>query len=446
MERGLPLTYHIGPGPAKVNLQLEFDWQLRTVYNPVGKLTGSKYPDEWIMRGNHHDGWAASAADPISGMVSLMEEARGIGTLLKTGWRPKRTLLYAGWDIEEPGLLGSTEWVEYYKKDIQDKMVVYINTDGTGVGFLGVGGSHALEKLVNEVSSEVMDPIHNVSLQERNRARLRTSNNPDSERSDLRIYPLGAGSDYTAFVHHAGISSLNLGFGGESGGGAYHSLYDTYDHYKRFSDGDFTYGVTLAKVNSRLVLRLSESEILPYRFINMADNIKTFIDSNKKLAKKVKEETARRNNLLDKKAFTIAKNPKIQYAPPKRLSEMKDFDFSSLDRSYNKLLDAAISFEKAIERSKIDNISQTDLVEINRLIREVEGALTQEKGLPRRPWYKNMIYAPGFYTGYGVKTLPGIREGLEERKWDEVDLYILEVSKAIERASNKIKKAASLIG
>ncbi len=443
---GLPLTYHIGPGPAKVNLQLEFDWQLRTVYNPVGKLTGSKYPDEWIMRGNHHDGWAASAADPISGMVSLMEEARGIGTLLKTGWRPKRTLLYAGWDIEEPGLLGSTEWVEYYKKDIQDKMVVYINTDGTGVGFLGVGGSHALEKLVNEVSSEVIDPIHNVSLQERNRARLRTSNNPDSERSDLRIYPLGAGSDYTAFVHHAGISSLNLGFGGESGGGAYHSLYDTYDHYKRFSDGDFTYGVTLAKVNSRLVLRLSESEILPYRFINMADNIKTFIDSNKKLAKKVKEETARRNNLLDKKAFTIAKNPKIQYAPPKRLSEMKDFDFSSLDRSYNKLLDAAISFEKAIERSKIDNISQTDLVEINRLIREVEGVLTLEKGLPRRPWYKNMIYAPGFYTGYGVKTLPGIREGLEERKWDEVDLYILEVSKAIERASNKIKKAASLIG
>ena len=443
---GLPLTYHIGPGPAKVNLQLEFDWQLRTVYNPVGKLTGSKYPDEWIMRGNHHDGWAASAADPISGMVSLMEEARGIGTLLKTGWRPKRTLLYAGWDIEEPGLLGSTEWVEYYKKDIQDKMVVYINTDGTGIGFLGVGGSHALEKLVNEVSSEVMDPIHNVSLQERNRARLRTSNNPDSERSDLRIYPLGAGSDYTAFVHHAGISSLNLGFGGESGGGAYHSLYDTYDHYKRFNDGDFTYGVTLAKVNSRLVLRLSESEILPYRFINMADNIKTFIDSNKKLAKKVKEETARRNNLLDKKAFTIAKNPKIQYSPPKRLSEMKDFDFSSLDRSYNKLVDAAISFEKAIERSKIDNISQTDLIEINRLIREVEGALTLEKGLPRRPWYKNMIYAPGFYTGYGVKTLPGIREGLEERKWDEVDLYILEVSKAIERASNKIKKAALLIG
>ncbi len=443
---GLPLTYHIGPGPAKVNLQLEFDWQLRTVYNPVGKLTGSKYPDEWIMRGNHHDGWAASAADPISGMVSLMEEARGIGTLLKTGWRPKRTLLYAGWDIEEPGLLGSTEWVEYYKKDIQDKMVVYINTDGTGVGFLGVGGSHALEKLVNEVSSEVMDPIHNVSLQERNRARLRISNNPDSERSDLRIYPLGAGSDYTAFVHHAGISSLNLGFGGESGGGAYHSLYDTYDHYKRFNDGDFTYGVTLAKVNSRLVLRLSESEILPYRFINMADNIKTFIDSNKKLAKQVKEKTERRNNLLDKKAFTIAKNPKIQYSLPKRLSEMKDFDFSPLDRSYTKLLDAAISFEKAIERTKINNISQTDLIEINRLIREVEGALSLEEGLPRRPWYKNMIYAPGFYTGYGVKTLPGIREGLEERKWDEVDLYILEVSKAIERASNKIKKAALLIG
>ena len=442
---GLPITYHIGPGPAKVNMHLEFDWQLRTVYNPVGKIVGTEYPDEWIMRGNHHDGWAASAADPISGMVSLMEEARGIGELLKTGWRPKRTLLYAGWDIEEPGLLGSTEWVEYHLKDIQDKMVAYINTDGTGVGFLGVGGSHSLEKLVNEVTSVVMDPIHNVTLQERNRARLRISNNADSERKDLRIYPLGAGSDYTAFIHHAGISSLNLGFGGESGGGSYHSIYDTYEHYKRFSDGDFIYGITLAKVNARLVLRLSESEILPFRFTNMSDNIQTFIEGNKKLVKQTKKDTETRNRLLDQNSYTIASNPKIAYDAPERLSKVPDFNFSNLESAYKKLLSSAWKYEKSIKSNGVGNLSQNDKVLINRLLRDVEKSMTLDKGLPRRPWFKNMIYAPGFYTGYGVKTLPGIREGLEQRNWDEVSDYITEVSNALTRASLKIEQAADII-
>ena len=442
---GLPITYHIGPGPAKVNMHLEFDWQLRTVYNPVGKIVGTEYPDEWIMRGNHHDGWAASAADPISGMVSLMEEARGIGELLKTGWRPKRTLLYAGWDIEEPGLLGSTEWVEYHLKDIQDKMVAYINTDGTGVGFLGVGGSHSLEKLVNEVTSVVMDPIHNVTLQERNRARLRISNNADSERKDLRIYPLGAGSDYTAFIHHAGISSLNLGFGGESGGGSYHSIYDTYEHYKRFSDGDFIYGITLAKVNARLVLRLSESEILPFRFTNMSDNIQTFIEGNKKLVKQTKKDTETRNRLLDQNSYTIASNPKIAYDAPERLSKVPDFNFSDLESAYKKLLSSAWKYEKSIKSNGVGNLSQNDKVLINRLLRDVEKSMTLDKGLPRRPWFKNMIYAPGFYTGYGVKTLPGIREGLEQRNWDEVSDYITEVSNALTRASLKIEQAADII-
>jgi len=442
---GLPITYHIGPGPAKVNMHLEFDWQLRTVHNPVGKIVGTKYPDEWIMRGNHHDGWAASAADPISGMVSLMEEARGIGELLKTGWRPKRTLIYAGWDIEEPGLLGSTEWVEYHLKDIKDKMVAYINTDGTGVGFLGVGGSHSLEKLVNEVTSVVMDPVHKVTLQERNRARLRISNNADSERKDLRIYPLGAGSDYTAFIHHAGISSLNLGFGGESGGGSYHSIYDSYEHYTRFSDGDFIYGVTLAKVNSRLVLRLSESEILPFRFTNMSDNIQTFIESNKKLVKQTKDDTETRNRLLDQNSYTIASNPKIAYDAPERLSSVPDFNFSDLESAYKQLLSSAWKYEKSIKSNRVGNLSQKDKVLINKLLRDVEKSMTLDKGLPRRPWFKNMIYAPGFYTGYGVKTLPGIREGLEQRNWDEVSDYITEVSNALTRASVKIERATDII-
>ena len=322
---GLPVTYHIGPGPAKVHLQLEFDWGLRTAYNPVAKLKGTVYPDEWIMRGNHHDGWAQGASDPLSGMVSLMEEARAIGELVKTGWRPKRTLVYAGWDAEEPALLGSTEWVEFHREEIQEKMVVYINTDGTGVGFLGVGGSHSLEKFINEITVDVKDPVQDVSLQERLRARLRVSENKDAEREDLRIYPMGSGSDYTAFIHHAGVPALNLGFGGESSGGSYHSIFDSYDHYKRFNDGNYVYGTTLAKVNGRLVLRLSEADILPFRFVNMAENIGSFIESNKKLAEAVEKKTENRNKLLDKKAFTIAGNPKKTYLPPKRLSLVPDF-------------------------------------------------------------------------------------------------------------------------
>ena len=442
---GLPVTYHIGPGPAKVHLQLEFDWGLRTAYNPVAKLKGTVYPDEWIMRGNHHDGWAQGASDPLSGMVSLMEEARAIGELVKTGWRPKRTLVYAGWDAEEPALLGSTEWVEFHREEIQEKMVVYINTDGTGVGFLGVGGSHSLEKFINEITVDVKDPVQDVSLQERIRARLRVSENKDAEREDLRIYPMGSGSDYTAFIHHAGVPALNLGFGGESSGGSYHSIFDSYDHYKRFNDGNYVYGTTLAKVNGRLVLRLSEADILPFRFVNMAENIGSFIESNKKLAKAVEKKTENRNKLLDKKAFTISGNPKKTYLPPKRLSLVPDFDFTPLDESHKRLEVSAWKYEKALAGVKKGFLSAEHKSQVNQLLREVEQAMTRSDGLPRRKWFKNMIYAPGFYTGYGVKTLPGIREGLEERNWDETHFYILEVAKALDRAAAKINAAADIL-
>ena len=441
----LPATYHIGPGPIKVHLQLKFDWGLRRAYNPVAKLKGSVYPDEWIMRGNHHDGWAQGAADPISGMVSLMEEARAIGELVKTGWRPKRTLVYAGWDAEEPGLLGSTEWVEYHLDEIQEKMVVYINTDGTGVGFMGVSGSHSLEKFVNEVASEVKDPVQDVTLKKRIRSRLRISGNKDAERDDLRIYPLGSGSDYTAFIHHAGVPALNIGFGGESSGGSYHSIFDSYDHYKRFSDGDYIYGTTLAKVNGRLVLRLSEADILPFRFMNMAENIGTFIESNKKLAKTVAEKTKRRNRLLNEKAFTISANPKKTYLPPKRLDDVPEFDFTPLEAAHQRLKTSAMNYEKALSSMKKGSMSAEIKIQVNRLLKDVEQAMTREEGLPRRNWFKNMIYAPGYYTGYGVKTLPGIREGLEERKWDETHLFIGEVTRALDRASAKINAATEIL-
>lgn len=450
---GLPITYHIGPGPAKVNLHLEFDWSLRTAYNPVGRMIGSVYPDEWIMRGNHHDGWGHGASDPISGMVSLMEEARAIGELTKTGWRPKRTLIYAGWDAEEPGLLGSTEWVEHNLKDIKENMVVYINTDGTGAGYLSMGGSHSLEKFINEVIRDVKDPVHDVSLDSRLRSRMRVREfnvgaselNEESERTDLRIYAMGAGSDYTAFLHHAGVPALNMAFGGESGGGAYHSLYDTYEHYKRFSDGDFIYGTTLSKVNGRLVLRLSEADILPFRFVNMVENIGKFIEENKKLSQTVEQSTKLRNKLLDNNDFTISRNPNKTYLQPERLGQVPEFDFKPLDDAFARLSSSAWKYEEVLLKFKKGSLSAEKKSEINSLLRKVDQAFTNNNGLPRREWFRNMLYAPGYYTGYGVKTLPGIREGLEERKWDEVRLYINEVAKALDRASNNINSASRIL-
>ena len=450
---GLPITYHIGPGPAKVNLHLEFDWSLRTAYNPVGRMKGSVYPDEWIMRGNHHDGWGHGASDPISGMVSLMEEARAIGELTKTGWRPKRTLIYAGWDAEEPGLLGSTEWVEYNLNDIREKMVVYINTDGTGVGYLSMGGSHSLEKFVNEVIRDVDDPVHDVSLDNRLRSRMRVREHNsgtfgegrESERQDLRMYAMGAGSDYTAFLHHAGVPALNMAFGGESGGGSYHSLYDTYEHYKRFSDGKFIYGTTLSKVNGRLVLRLSEADILPFRFVNMVDNIGKFVEQNKKLSEDIRKSTKSLNDLLDNNDFAISSNPKKTYLPPKRLLQVPEFDFKPLDAALARLSTSAWKYEEALLKFQKGSLTTERKSEINALLRSVDQAFIYSKGLPRRDWFKNMMYAPGYYTGYGVKTLPGIREGLEERKWNEVRVYIKEVSKALDRASENINSASRIL-
>ena len=450
---GLPITYHIGPGPAKVNLHLEFDWSLRTAYNPVGRMKGSVYPDEWIMRGNHHDGWGHGASDPISGMVSLMEEARAIGELTKTGWRPKRTLIYAGWDAEEPGLLGSTEWVEYNLNDIREKMVVYINTDGTGVGYLSMGGSHSLEKFVNEVIRDVDDPVHDVSLDKRLRSRMKVreynsgtfGEGRESERQDLRMYAMGAGSDYTAFLHHAGVPALNMAFGGESGGGSYHSLYDTYEHYKRFSDGKFIYGTTLSKVNGRLVLRLSEADILPFRFVNMVDNIGKFVEQNKKLSEDIRKSTKSLNDLLDNNDFAISSNPKKTYLPPKRLRQVPEFDFKPLDAALARLSTSAWKYEEALLKYQKGSLSPEKKSKINALLRSVDQAFINSKGLPRRDWFKNMMYAPGYYTGYGVKTLPGIREGLEERKWNEVRVYIKEVSKALDRASENINSASRIL-
>lgn len=445
----LPDTYHIGPGPARVRLHLEFNWDLAPAYNVIATLRGSTYPDEWIIRGNHRDAWVFGAADPTSGMVALMEEARAVGALVNAGYRPKRTIVYASWDAEEPGLLGSTEWVEDHADELRSKAAVYINTDGNGRGFLGVGGSHTLERFVNEIARDVIDPQTGVTVAERLNARRAVSGSDATDWSGaldahFPISPLGSGSDYSPFLQHLGIASLNIGYGGESGGGSYHSAYDTFEHYTRFGDPGFAYGIALAKTAGRATLRLANADVLPLRFTNFATTVSGYVDEVQKLADAERTQTKRENDLVDAGAFALAADPTETYVPPVAQDEVPHLNFAPILNVMDDLAAAAKEYDQLIA-SGVPTLDESAATELGATVLSVERAMTDEAGLPRRPWYRHQIYAPGYYTGYGVKTLPGIREGIEERKWDEASTEIGDAAAAIERVTAAIEHATEII-
>jgi N-acetylated-alpha-linked acidic dipeptidase len=419
----IPITYHIGPGPAKVHLKLEFDWQLKPAYNVIAKLKGETYPDQWVMRGNHHDAWVHGASDPVSGMVALMEEARAIGELAKDGNRPKRTLVYCAWDAEEPGLIGSTEWVEDHRKELQEKAVVYINTDGNGRGFLGAGGSHSLQAMVKEVAGDVIDPQRGVSIGERLGAR-HMLNGGDGNPG---LYALGSGSDYTPFIQHAGIASLNLGFGGENAGGEYHTIYDTYSHYKRFKDPELMYGVVLAKTAGRIVLRMANADVLPFEFQQWQSTVSGYMTEVMKMTENMREAVEKHNKLVDANAFELAADPTKTFKKPTKKVIIPFLDFSPLQ---NELTSLGVTIDKLADVD-LKALSSDKLNQVNELLGKSEQMLTNQTGLPRRSWYKHQIYAPGFYTGYGVKTLPGVREAIEQENWVEAQEQIILLSKTL---------------
>ena len=416
----LPLTYHVGPGPAKVHLQLAFDWQVRPLYNVIVRIPGTDYPDQWIIHGNHHDAWVNGASDPTSGNVALMETARGLAELLKTGWKPKRTIVIASWDGEEWGLLGSTEWAETHRDELAGKAVAYINSDVSGKGWLSMGGSHSLEAFINEVARDVPDPRGSgTSVIEAKRARLLEQAASQQARAAIgarKLVPieaLGSGSDYTAFLDHLQIASLDLGFGGDSGGGVYHSAYDTYYWFTHFSDGGFLHTAALSRVIGTALLRLADADVLPFEFLSTAATLRGYVD-----------DLARMPG-LDKS---------VQLAP------VRD--------SLNDLQSAAEDYEKAIDRldrltAERMAVERADLETLNSLLFRSERAFRYEAGLPRREWFKHLIYAPGFYTGYGVKTLPGIREAIEQKQWAEAQSYVTPVAEAIQRLTADVKRATA---
>jgi N-acetylated-alpha-linked acidic dipeptidase len=459
---GLPVTYHIGPGPAKVHLKLSFNWDTKTIYDVIVRIPGSTFPDEWIIRGNHHDAWVNGAEDPVSGTSALMEEARGLGALLRQGWRPKRTIIYCVWDGEEEGLLGSTEWAEDHADELIRKAAVYINTDGNGRGFLNVEGSHTLEKFINDVAREVKDPETNLTIWKRlqlrriegpragapaaARATAELDRQDARQRADLRIGALGSGSDYSAFIDHLGVASLNLGFSGEDEGGIYHSIYDDFNWFTHFSDTDFSYGRTLAETVGLAVLRLADAELVPFDFTDFTETIRRYADEIDRLVQTQRTEIAERNREIDEGVHNATNDPRRptlalakEVTPPfLNLTPLRN-GLAALERSSEQ-------YEKALARAMDGDgsaLARASRTTVNAQLVAVERALTLPDGLPNRPWYKSQIYAPGFYTGYAVKTLPGVRESIEQKQWKSAEEQAVRVGRVLENAGEKIQSAAA---
>jgi len=350
----------------------------------------------------------------------VLETGRALGELLKQGWRPKRTIILCAWDGEEEGLLGSTEWVETHADELKQKAVAYLNSDSNSKGRLGVGGSHSLERFINEVARDVPQPGGSKSvweaMKERRLEQARTDEDKKelNERADLRIGALGSGSDYTPFLQHLGIASMNTGFGGDGGGGVYHSVYDSFAWYVKFGDPTFDHGRALSQVNGTIIMRLAGAEVLPFEFANLADTIGHYLDEIDKL-------TMRRNR-------------------------QRDIDLSPLKSAVKSLTESARNYESALGNAKASGFKQvTQVKTLNQLLYQSERKLTSEQGLPRRPWFRHQIYAPGFYTGYGVKTIPGVREAIEEKHWDEVETEIKRASGVIQALTSQLESATRML-
>ncbi len=447
----LPITYHLGPGPAKVHLQLAFDWSLKPIRDVIATLPGAERPDEWVLRGNHHDAWVNGAADPTSGQVAMLEEARSVAQLVKEGWRPRRTIVYCAWDGEEPGLLGSTEWAETHADELEAKAVAYINSDSNSRGFLSVGGSHSLEPFINQVARDVPDPEKGISVLERLRAKRILDAKPEEREKlrtehDLPIQPLGSGSDYTPFLQHLGIASLNLGFGGEGDFGQYHSIYDSIDHYERFMDPDFAYGIALAKVAGRATLRLADAPVLPLDPCALAKHVAAYRDEVQKLADSERAQTVERDRLLSDGTYTAVADPTKTFVPPPEQDPVPYLNFAPLDNAVAHLQASVKAYGEAAAKADPGTMQSGMQKGLDVLLMASERALIAKDGLPGRPWFRHLIYAPGFYTGYGVKTLPGVREAIEQRSWADVEPQEARIADVLAAYAAQVDRATTLLG
>jgi len=450
-QGALAITYHVGPGPAKVHLKVQFNWDTKPLYDVIAKIPGATYPDEWVLRGNHHDAWVNGAEDPGSGQMALMEEARTLAELVKQGWKPKRTIVYCAWDGEEEGLLGSTEWGEEHAEELRQHAVAYINSDLNGRGLLRLEGSHTLEKFINGVARDIDDPEKNMTVWKRDQlVQIGRAASPEDhhelrERADLRIGALGSGSDYTVFLQHLGIASLNLAYTGEDGGGIYHSIYDDFYWYTHFSDTSFVYGRALAQTAGTAVMRLASAELLPYDFSDFADTIAKYVGELKDLLKKEQEDALERNKEIEEGIFTAMADPKKAYVPPPVAEIPPYLNFAPLENAVTALKRSAEAYDKVLRKAREPGgavLGHASLQSVNEKLIASERRLATPEGLPLRPWYKHQIYAPGYYTGYAVKTIPAVREAIEQRKWKEAEAQIGVVGSVLDDEAALIQSTA----
>jgi N-acetylated-alpha-linked acidic dipeptidase len=454
---GLGLAYHWGGTDAvKVHLAVQSDWSLKPLYDVIAVLKGRTYPDQWIVRGNHRDGWVMGASDPLTGQVALMSEAKALGQLYRQGWRPERTIVYASWDGEEPGLLGSTEWAETHADELKRKAVLYINTDNNGRGYLSAQGSGELQHLVTQVAGDVPDPQTGASVADRARAQTLATHylDPKEVRADLvddakagkvPLGPLGSGSDYSSFAQHLGIASLNVGFGGEdASGGSYHSIYDSYYHVMHFDDPGLAYGTALSKVVGRLVFRTADAPRVPAHYSDFASDVSHYLADIQKLADDQREKDRTLADLRREGDFKLASAPYDPTIAPEDKGITPVFDFLALQDASDHLTRAATAADAVLARE--DKLAPATQARIDAALANIDQLLLDPEGLPSRGWYKNLITAPGTLTGYGAKTLPGVREAIEQRRWDEARAYIPRTAAVIEAYARRLDDVAAMGG
>ena len=449
---GLPATYRIGDKSVKLRLKIAQNWAVIPLYDVVAVLEGSTWPDEWVLRGNNHDGWNFGAADSLSGLAALLEEARAIGEMAKAGERPKRTLVYFAWDGEEEGLLGSTEWVETHDAELRKKAVAYLNSGPTSRGFFSVGGSHSLRTFVDQLAHEVRDPVQNASIYDRVAAKDRldqlNAKTPASEEAlnQFPLGPLGLGSDYGAFLHHVGIASLDFTFEGEANNGCYHSICDNFSQYEKFSDPGFFYSAALSEAGGRMMLRLANADILPFDFAGMAEAAAEYVRDVEDSMENIRSRAIQRNTAIADGVFRLATDPQSSALPPKPESVPPEVDFTPLHIAVAALSDSAERLRSArADFTATTSFSVNELAQINAILRHAEQTLAPLQGLPRRPWYRHMLYAPDVVIGYEASTLPSLREAIEHRDWDELNNEIVRAADAINAYAQSIDRAAALL-
>src|SRR5277367_2030062 len=447
----LAITYHIGPGPAKVHLKVTSHWDMKPIYDVIATLHGSDSA-QWVVRGNHHDAWVNGADDPISGQAAMLEEARMLGELHREGWVPKRTIIYCAWDGEEPGLLGSVEWVETHLDDLKKHAVAYINSDSNERGYLFAGGTQDRKSFISGVARDVQDPETHISVFQRAHLSSIADAKDAEERKDLRksddlvVTALGDGSDFTAFQDLAGISTLDIGFGGEDDGDQYHSIYDDFYWYTHFVDTDFSYGRALAQTAGTAVMRLAGAEVIPMDYAPQAEAIAKYETELEKQLKDKQDEITERNLELQEGVFKASADPRKTFVPPPAEAVPPYMNFTPMKNSIEALKKSAERYSKALAAWRAAGspaLPPQSLETLNADLLRISRLFLNEKGLPERPWFKNQIYAPGAYTGYGAKTVAAVHEYMDEKKWKEAEAQIPGVAQIIDSVAAGIDKAAA---